>query len=90
MRSRHERCHRLRLSRQHNKHLTVIWNCQPQRFVLSEVVISSLKVRMDGIAGPQIVPRTISILEVRRASAVRLGLLTPHPSRRTASRCSSG
>jgi hypothetical protein len=46
-----------------NKRLTVIWTCQPQRFVLSEVVISSLKVRMDCIAGPQIVPRTISILE---------------------------
>src|ERR1700742_1512210 len=39
-----------------NKRLTVIWTCQPQRFVLSEVVISSLKVRMDCIAGPQIVP----------------------------------
>ena len=46
-----------------NKRLTVIWTCQPQRFVLSEVVISGLKVRMDCIAGPQIVPRTISILE---------------------------
>ena len=46
-----------------NKRLTVIWTCQPQRFVLSEVVISGLKVRMDCIAGPPIVPRTISILE---------------------------
>jgi hypothetical protein len=45
------------------KRLTVIWTCQPQRFVLSEVVISSLKVRMDCIAGKQIVPRTITILE---------------------------
>ena len=46
-----------------NKRLTVIWTCQPQRFVLSEVVITGLKVRMDCIAGPPIVPRTISILE---------------------------
>jgi len=46
-----------------NKRLTVIWTCQPQRFVLSEVVISSLKARMDCVAGPQVVPRTISILE---------------------------
>ena len=46
-----------------NKRLTVIWTCQPQRFVLSEVVISSLKVRMDCIGGPQVVPRTISIVE---------------------------
>jgi hypothetical protein len=46
-----------------NKRLTVIWTCQPQRFVLSEVVISSLKARMDCIGGPQVVPRTISILE---------------------------
>lgn len=46
-----------------NKRLTVIWTCQPQRFVLSEVVISSLKVRMDCVGGAQVVPRTISILE---------------------------
>jgi len=46
-----------------NKRLTVIWTCQPQRFVLSEVVISSLKVRMDCVGGQQVVPRTISILE---------------------------
>jgi hypothetical protein len=46
-----------------SKRLTVIWTCQPQRFVLSEVVISGLKVRMDCIAGSQIVPRTISILD---------------------------
>jgi hypothetical protein len=46
-----------------SKRLTVIWTCQPQRFVLSEVVISGLKVRMDCIAGPPIVPRTISILD---------------------------
>jgi hypothetical protein len=46
-----------------NKRLTVIWTCQPQRFVLSEVVISSLKTRMACIAGPQVVPRTISIIE---------------------------
>jgi hypothetical protein len=46
-----------------NKRLTVIWTCQPQRLVLSEVVISSLKARMACIAGPQVVPRTISIIE---------------------------
>jgi hypothetical protein len=46
-----------------NKRLTVIWTCQPQRFVLSEVVVSSLKTRMACIAGPQVVPRTISIVE---------------------------
>lgn len=46
-----------------NKRLTVIWTCQPQRFVLSEVVVSSLKARMDCVAGPQVVPRTISIIE---------------------------
>ena len=46
-----------------NKRLTVIWTCQPQRQVLSEVVISGLKVRMDCVAGPPLVPRTISILE---------------------------
>jgi len=45
------------------KRLTLIWTCQPQRFVLSEVVISSLKARMDCIAGRQVVPRTITILE---------------------------
>jgi len=46
-----------------DKRLTVIWTCQPQRFVLSEVAVSSLKVRMDCIGGPPVVPRTISILE---------------------------
>ena len=46
-----------------NKRLTLIWTCQPQRQVLSEVVITGLKVRMDCVAGPPIVPRTISILE---------------------------
>jgi hypothetical protein len=46
-----------------NKRLTLIWTCQPQRFVLSEVVIASLKVRMDCIAGPPIVPRTIAIVD---------------------------
>ncbi|MFZ5778698.1 MAG: hypothetical protein ACOY4R_00645 [Pseudomonadota bacterium] len=46
-----------------HKRLTLIWTCQPQRFVLSEVAISSLKVRMDCIGGPPVVPRTISILE---------------------------
>ncbi len=46
-----------------NKRLTLIWTCEPQRFVLSEVVISSLKVRMACIGGAPIVPRTISILD---------------------------
>lgn len=45
------------------KRLTVIWTCQPQRFVLSEVVISSLKVRVDCVGSTPVVPRTISILE---------------------------
>ena len=46
-----------------NKRLTLIWTCQPQRLVLSEVVIAGLRARMDCAAGPPIVPRTISILE---------------------------
>ncbi|WP_421997018.1 hypothetical protein [Reyranella sp.] len=46
-----------------NKRLTVIWTCQPQRFVLSEVVVSGLKVRMDCIGGPPVVPRTIEIID---------------------------
>ena len=46
-----------------NKRLTVIWTCDPQRFVLSEVVVASLKVRMACIGGTPVVPRTISILE---------------------------
>ena len=46
-----------------NKRLTLIWTCEPQRFVLSEVVIASLKARMDCIGGPPVVPRTISIVE---------------------------
>ena len=41
-----------------NKRLTVIWTCEPQRFVLSEVVISSLKVRMDCIGSSPVVPRS--------------------------------
>ena len=45
-----------------NKRLTLIWTCEPQRLVLSEVVISSLKARIDCIAGPPVVPRTIAIL----------------------------
>lgn len=52
-----------------NKRLTLIWTCEPQRFVLSEVVISGLKVRMDCIAGPPLVPRTISIIEATWGSA---------------------
>ncbi len=46
-----------------NKRLTAIWNCQPQRLVLSETVIASLKMRIACIGGPPIVPRTIAILE---------------------------
>jgi hypothetical protein len=46
-----------------NKRLTVIWTCEPQRFVLSEVVLSTLKVRMECIGGAPVVPRTITILE---------------------------
>jgi hypothetical protein len=46
-----------------NKRLTLIWTCQPQRFVLSEVVISSLKARIDCIGGAPIVPRTIAIVD---------------------------
>jgi hypothetical protein len=52
-----------------NKRLTLIWTCEPQRFVLSEVAISGLKVRMDCIAGPPLVPRTISIIEATWGSA---------------------
>ncbi len=46
-----------------NKRMAVIWTCQPQHFVLSEVVISSLKVRVDCVGSAPVVPRTISILE---------------------------
>ena len=46
-----------------NNRLAVIWTCQPQGFVLSEVVASGLKVRMDCVGGLPLVPRTISILE---------------------------
>jgi hypothetical protein len=46
-----------------NKRLTVIWTCEPQHFVLSEVVLNSLKMRIACIGGPPPVPRTISILE---------------------------
>ena len=46
-----------------NNRLTVIWTCRPQNFVLSEVVASGLKVRMDCIGGPPLVPRRIDILE---------------------------
>lgn len=47
----------------YDNRLTVIWTCQPQRFVLSEVVNSGLKVRMDCVGGLPLVPRTISVLE---------------------------
>jgi len=50
------------------KRLTVIWTCQPQRFVLSEVVITGLKVRIDCVGGAPIVPRTISITEATWSS----------------------
>src|SRR5690349_11583229 len=53
-----------------NKRLTLIWTCQPQRQVLSEVVITGLKVRMDCIAGPPLVPRTITILEASWGSGI--------------------
>jgi hypothetical protein len=43
--------------------LAVIWTCQPQNFVLSEVVSPGLKVRMACVGGLPIVPRTISITE---------------------------
>ncbi|MDP2374874.1 hypothetical protein [Reyranella sp.] len=43
--------------------LAVIWTCQPQNFVLSEVVAPGLKVRMACVGGPPLVPRTISVLE---------------------------
>lgn len=43
--------------------LTVIWTCQPQNFVLSEVVATGLKVRMACVGGPPLVPRRIGILE---------------------------
>ena len=46
-----------------NNRLAVIWTCQPQNFVLSEVVASGLKVRMSCVGGIPIVPRTISILD---------------------------
>ena len=46
-----------------NNRLAVIWTCQPQNFVLSEVVASGLKVRMACVGGMPLVPRTISILE---------------------------
>ena len=44
-----------------NNRLVVIWTCQPQHFVLSEVVASGLKVRMDCVGGMPLVPRTITI-----------------------------
>ena len=46
-----------------NKRMTVIWTCTPQRFVLSEVVLNTLKMHVTCIGGPPIVPRTISIVE---------------------------
>jgi hypothetical protein len=46
-----------------NKRLTVVWTCQPQRFVLSAVAPSGLKVRMACVAQQPLVPRNIHILE---------------------------
>src|SRR5262245_10454155 len=46
-----------------DKHLTVVWTCQPQRFVLSQVASSGLKIRMACIGGLPLVPRSITILE---------------------------
>src|SRR6476659_4436113 len=46
-----------------DNHLAVIWTCQPQNFVLSEVATPGLKVRMACIGGPPLVPRTISIID---------------------------
>ena len=46
-----------------NNRLAVIWTCQPQNFVLSEVVASGLKVRMACVGGLPLVPRTISIID---------------------------
>jgi hypothetical protein len=43
--------------------LAVIWTCQPQNFVLSEVVAPGLKVRMACVGGIPLVPRTISIID---------------------------
>lgn len=46
-----------------SKKLTVIWTCQPQNFVLSEVVPPTFKVRMACVGEPQVKPRRIDILE---------------------------
>src|SRR5260370_27094933 len=43
--------------------LTLISACQPRRLGLWEGVTASLKVRMDCIAGPPVVPRTIAIVD---------------------------
>ena len=41
----------------------MIWTCQPQNFVLSEVVPPTFKVRMACVGRAPLVPRTIDILE---------------------------
>lgn len=46
-----------------NKRLTVVWNCQPQRFVLSAVAPQGLKVRMACVGQQPLVPRAIQIVE---------------------------
>lgn len=45
------------------KKLTVIWTCQPQNFVLAEVVPPTFKVRMGCVGQAPLVPRRIDILE---------------------------
>lgn len=45
------------------KRLTVIWTCQPQNFVLAEVVPPTFKVRMACVGGSPVVPRRIDIVE---------------------------
>jgi hypothetical protein len=46
-----------------DKHLTVVWTCQPQRLVLSQVASSGLKIRVACIGAQPLVPRTITIID---------------------------
>ncbi len=46
-----------------NKKLAVIWTCQPQNFVLAEIVPPTFKVRMACVGGAPKVPRRIDIVE---------------------------
>ena len=41
----------------------MIWTCQPQNFVLSEVATPTFKVRMACVGGTPLVPRRIDIVE---------------------------